>query len=166
MNYFIYAIIDPRSDDVFYIGETGNYERRCKEHIEGTDQLSGQVIGQIKANGFVPRFCVLERCETEECAMRAEIFWIETLKARGARLTNAQAFSGYTDRRRARGRETSKLQRMKRLRKLANGYPATGLDKRQQKRFQGMVDNGMKPAAISKILGVPVRKVRQMMSEI
>ena len=72
--------------------------RRCKQHLKGTDQISGLVIRQIKANGFVPLFVVLEEHDEETTALRAEIFWIETLLARGIDLVNSQAFTGYWDR--------------------------------------------------------------------
>jgi len=79
MEFIVYGIIDPRSDEIFYVGETGNFERRRRDHLAGTDQLSGVVVKQIRANGFVPLFVVLERCADEEAALRTEIFWIETL---------------------------------------------------------------------------------------
>jgi len=73
--YTVYAIIDPRSQRPFYVGETKAFARRCKQHLEGTDQISGLIVRQIVENGFVPHFVVLEAHDDEETALRAEIFW-------------------------------------------------------------------------------------------
>jgi len=98
MTFTVYAIIDPRSQRPFYIGETKAFDLRCRQHLEGTDQISGLVIRQIQENGFVPHFVVLETHDTEETALRAEIVWIELMLARGIDLLNSQAFTGYRDR--------------------------------------------------------------------
>ncbi|MEO0731140.1 MAG: GIY-YIG nuclease family protein, partial [Pseudomonadota bacterium] len=71
MTYAVYAIIDPRDQKPFYVGETKSFARRCKQHLKGTDQISGLVIRQIKANGFVPLFVVLEEHDEETTALRA-----------------------------------------------------------------------------------------------
>mgnify|MGYP002621028396 CR=1 FL=1 len=80
----MYALIDPRSDGIFYIGQTSDLPRRRAEHLEGTDQLSGLVVRQIRLAGFLPLVMVLERCESVDAALRAEIFWIELVLSRGA----------------------------------------------------------------------------------
>ena len=124
MSFTVYAIIDPRSQRPFYVGETKAFQRRCRQHLEGTDQISGLVIRQIQENGFVPHFVVLEVHDNEETALRAEIFWIELMLGRGIDLVNSQAFNGYHDRQSKRRAETAKLSRMQRLRALANGRTA------------------------------------------
>jgi hypothetical protein len=120
----VYGIIDPRTDGLFYIGQTRSFARRKAEHLEGTDQISGLVIGQILAAGFLPHFVVLERHGNEETALRAEIFGIEMLLGRGVELVNSQAFDGYLDRTAKRAAETRKLADMQRLRALAHGRTA------------------------------------------
>ena len=124
MSFTVYAIIDPRSQRPFYVGETGAFALRCRQHLEGTDQISGLVIRQIQENGFVPHFVVLETHANEETALRAEIVWIELMLARGIDLLNSQAFTGYLDRKTKRRSETTRLRRMQRLRALANGRTA------------------------------------------
>jgi len=123
-NWAVYGIIDPRTDALFYIGQTRSFARRKAEHLEGTDQISGLVIRQIVEAGFLPHFVVLERHTNEETALRAEIFWIETLLGRGIDLVNSQAFDGFLDRQSKRQTETQKLAKMQRLRALANGRTA------------------------------------------
>jgi hypothetical protein len=111
--FCIYGIFDPRDDLVFYIGHTSRFALRRAQHLEGADSLSGLRMQQIKANGFVPVFVKLEACRDKESALMAEIFWIEHFKGRGARLMNAQGFSGYVAREGER----------QRLEAVANGRP-------------------------------------------
>ncbi len=128
MSYCVYGIIDPRTDMIFYVGQTSRFEYRKAEHIEGTDQLSGFVIKQMRLNGFVPLFVVLETHKTETDSLSAEIFWIELLRGRGLEMVNAQAVGGYAARRDARDRLSATLDEMSQikptpqgLRDLANG---------------------------------------------
>jgi hypothetical protein len=87
-------MIDPRSDAVFYIGQSSDFVARKAADLEGSDQLSGFAVKQMKLNEFVPLFVVLERVRTKAEALSAEIFWIELMKARGAELLNAQGVGG------------------------------------------------------------------------
>lgn len=128
MSYCVYAIIDPRSDQIVYVGQTSRFEARKSEHIDGTDQLSGFVIRQMKLNGFVPLFVVLEKCRSEGQSLSSEIFWIELCRARGIKLLNAQAVGGYAGRRAKHNALSSALDTMATakqagasLRDIANG---------------------------------------------
>ncbi len=95
MSYCVYALIDPRTDEIFYVGQTRDFARRRAEHLEGTHSLSGLQVRQIRENGFVPHMIRLECCRDETAALMAEVFWIELMTSRGVRLANAQAFAGY-----------------------------------------------------------------------
>lgn len=157
MSYCIYAIVDPRSDRIFYVGHTRNLARRRAEHLEGTDTLSGLQVRQIKENGFVPLIVKLEDCKDETSALMAEVFWIELLKGRGNKLSNAQAFGGYGERGRERARRTRDLSSMKdaKLKAIANGKPArdtSGWSARDEARLKGMVKSGMDLAAMADAL--------------
>jgi len=176
MTYTVYAIIDPRSQRPFYIGETKSLQRRTKQHMDGTDQISGLIVRQIKENGFVPHIVVLETHDDEETALRAEIFWIELMLARGIDLTNSQAFTGYWDRTAKRAKETRKLAHMKQLRKVANGrtakrtrpkrtkLDADGWTPSELKRLRGMQTNGIAVKAMARILDRPIGDVRQKLT--
>ncbi len=133
MSFTVYAIIDPRSQRPFYVGETKAFDLRCRQHLAGTDQISGLVIRQIQENGFVPHFVVLEAHDNEETALRAEIVWIELMLSRGIDLLNSQAFNGYMDRKAKRHSEATRLRRMQRLRALANGRTAERTSTRSSK---------------------------------
>jgi len=176
MSYVVYAIIDPRSQRPFYVGETKSLRRRTQQHLDGTDQISGLIVRQIKENGFVPHIVVLEAHDDEETALRAEIFWIETFIARGVDLTNSQAFTGYWDRTAKRAKETRKLAQMKQLRKVANGRTAKrtrpkrtkpdadGWTSAELNRLRGMQTNGIAVKAMARILDRPIRDVRKKLS--
>lgn len=177
MTYCIYAIINPIDNKPFYIGETGHFARRKAQHLKGTDQISGLLVRQIKANGFVPLFTILEEHDEEETALRAEIFWIETLLARGVELVNSQAFTGWIDRKAKRNVETRKAERMEALRQVANGRKAKrtrpkpdprapdGWKRSEVKRLLGMQRNGIEIGGMSKILGRSVADIREKLSK-
>lgn len=143
MTYVVYAIVDPRDHSIFYIGETGNFKRRRLKHLEGNDQLSGLLIQHIQHIGLMPYFVILENCPSEEAALMSEMFWIETMKARGSKLSNSQAFNGYADRAQEKHARTKALEGMTkpkydndRLRHLANGrsYNTNQRSKRKRQR--------------------------------
>jgi predicted GIY-YIG superfamily endonuclease len=169
VSHCVYAIVDPRTDRIFYVGQTRNLVRRRAEHLEGTDTLSGLQVRQIKENGFVPLFVRLEDCPDETAALMAEIFWIELMKARGAALSNAQAFAGYVARGRERGKRTRDLATMQRakLEAIADGKPARETQEwttRDVARLTGMVKSGMDvPSmadALQRSVGAVSRKLR------
>jgi len=131
VTFCIYGIFDPRDDLVFYIGHTSRFALRRDQHLEGAHTLSGLRVQQIKANGFAPVFVKLETCRDKDAALMAEIFWIEHFKGRGARLLNAQGFTGYQERHGERQRlkqgvgQTSRAKKQtKRLEAVANGRPS------------------------------------------
>lgn len=177
MSYTIYVIVDPRSQRPFYVGETKSFSRRCRQHLKGTDQISGLVIRQIQENGFIPHFVVLEVHDDEETALRAEIFWIETLLARGLDLANSQAFTGYLDRTAKRRRETRKLEQMRQLRAVANGRTskrtrpkpkasdADNWTPSEIKRLKGMHASGLSDTQMARILGRPVKDIRDKLGK-
>ena len=160
-------MIDPRNDAVFYIGQSSDFAARKAAHIEGSDQLSGFAVKQMKLNGFVPLFVILERMTTKAEALSAEIFWIELMKARGAELLNAQGVGGYVERGRLRRNFAGALaimqaaktegarQRTATLEYIANGRSVRTLedwDTREIARLKGMVRAKMNVPAICDVL--------------
>lgn len=169
MPFCIYAMLDPRTREIFYIGRTNDIERRCAEHFEGTHQLSGLTVRQIKEAGFLPHVTVLERCESLDQACMSEIFWIECLKARGTQLANAQAFSGYVERKRERGRQSRMLDEMRvtkslsqTLQDVSNGVPTrAGADwsRRDEARLRGMRRSKLSPEFMADALQRPLSDI-------
>lgn len=162
MSFSVYAIIDPRSDQIVYIGQTSRLAARKSEHMDGTDQLSGFVIRQMKLNGFVPLFVILETCRSEAQSLSSEIFWIELCRSRGVKLLNAQAVGGYVGRRAKRNALSAALDGMAKakqvaptLRDIANGRSVRqghGWSAVEIKRLQGMVRAKMSVDAIADAL--------------
>jgi hypothetical protein len=171
VSYCVYGIIDPRTDMIFYVGQTSRFEYRKAEHIEGTDQLSGFVIKQMRLNGFVPLFVVLETNKTETDSLSAEIFWIELLRGRGLEIVNAQAVGGYAARRERRDQLAATLDEMSQikpaphgLRDLANGRslrrnkPWTAAE---VKRLKGMKRVNMSDESIADALHRTPAEIRK-----
>lgn len=162
MKHCVYAIIDPRSDEIFYIGQTSDLARRRTEHLEGTDQLSGLRVRQIRLAGFLPLTVILERCASMDAALMAEIFWIELARTRGMVLLNAQVVGGAVARKRARSELEGTLAAMSEeksdapdLARVANGRPRrTGESwtATERRRLAGMVRSGMSPEAMADVL--------------
>ena len=161
MTFSIYGLIDPRDGSIFYIGRTGDLHRRTAAHCEGTDQLSGIQVRQIKAAGFLPHVVVLEHAATFEQSCVAEIFWIELLRTRGAALKNAQALAGYVAREEEREASAAQAIQMETrltpnaLKVLSDGGKLSKRrwSKRDEARLKGMVKAKMSPAAMADALG-------------
>ncbi len=162
MKHCVYALIDPRSDGIFYIGQTSDLARRRAEHLEGTDQLSGLVVRQIRLAGFLPLIVVLERCASMNAALMAEIFWIELMRSRGMALLNAQVVGGAVERRTARSELNSALAAMAGeksdapdLARIANAHPlraGAAWSTAERRRLAGMRKANMSAAAMADAL--------------
>lgn len=167
-SHCVYVLVDPRSDAVFYVGQTGNLAERKAQHIEGTDQLSGLYVQQMNLNGYVPIVAVLERCPNLTAALSSEIFWIEVFKARGAPLLNGQVVGGAVENKARRGRLSRDLDRMTALKDIANGRPANGFtpwSARDRARLVGMRKAGMSIEAMADALERPVADVAAQVSK-
>lgn len=126
MKFVIYAIVDPASSEIIYVGHTSRLDLRREQHIDGGDTVIALKIKDIVRAGDEPIFIKLEACATKQGALMAEIFWIELLRGRGCRLANCQAFSGYADREDEKRRLRQELgagSRIDQMVALANGRP-------------------------------------------
>lgn len=178
--YCIYAIIDPRSDRIFYLGQTADFDARRRQHIEGSDQLSGFVIRQMAVNGFVPLFAVLEQRKTKTEALAAEIFWIELLLSRGASLLNAQGVGGYAARAEKRAQLADELDGMllaraegvassdDQLETIANGRSLRAgapWSAKELRRLSGMRKANMPINAMADALDRPPHEIQRLLRE-
>lgn len=89
-----YGISDPRSGLFVYVGQTGNFERRKKQHL-AAHRLRKPPRGSIKAwlkamyhQDIEPVFTILEVVETEEESLVSETKWVEKIAALGHGLFN------------------------------------------------------------------------------
>lgn len=171
MKHCVYALVDPRSDRIFYIGQTSDLARRRAEHLEGSDQISGVLVRQIKLAGFLPLIVVLERTATMTAALSAEIFWIELMTSRGAELLNAQSIGGYRARKSRRRTLETDLAAMAviktdaaALKAVANARPprqGKAWSAREQRRLAGMKKAGMSPEAMADALGRSLTDIKR-----
>lgn len=84
----IYALIDPETDEIRYIGKSNNAQNRLKHHI--LDRIKKKLpvsvwINDLMEKGMRPTLVVLERVVDWE---EAEIRLIAVSRARGDRLLN------------------------------------------------------------------------------
>lgn len=90
---FIYALIDPRTNQHFYIGCTDYLAERVKAHTSSVirydgknKELRNQILAILDA-GLSLDVVILERCKSEDKYKR-ELFWITIGIEKGWPLTN------------------------------------------------------------------------------
>jgi predicted GIY-YIG superfamily endonuclease len=82
----IYKLIDPRTNQVKYVGRTKNPTTRLSSHING-----GHLgwVRELKGLGFTPIMECIEWVEEDDASDR-EMFWINSLRTGGCNLVNYQ----------------------------------------------------------------------------
>jgi hypothetical protein len=94
MEYYIYSLTDPRSMQVFYVGQTTNPKARLGTHIavskikgkDGDSQAVKNRITEIIQAGFLPSMAILEKTPDKA----REIHWIQHCIFIGLPLLNKQ----------------------------------------------------------------------------
>lgn len=90
MIVYIYALLDPDTDEVRYIGKTNDLNKRMSGHCR-TDQKSkthkAKWINKLIASGKTPKMLVIEEC-TLDTWEEVECRWIAHYRAVNKRLTN------------------------------------------------------------------------------
>lgn len=87
--YWIYALVDPRNNEVRYIGQSLEVHSRGQYHRRSTEQpVKGLWIQELQAVGLVPQVMLFESANTREIANQAETYWINYCRERGANLLN------------------------------------------------------------------------------
>lgn len=86
---FIYALIDPRNNEVRYIGQTKNRTIRYKQHKQDQDENAAkhEWIAEIKSLGLEPGYTILEEVDWDQ-RLKREKHWIQHHQSLGATLTN------------------------------------------------------------------------------
>lgn len=81
----VYALIDPQTESVMYVGKAKHIGARFRQHYDtrrGTDAKSDW-IRRLARTGLKPRITVLERCDTVDAMNAAERKWNQKYKALG-----------------------------------------------------------------------------------
>lgn len=91
MNSYIYALSDPISGEVRYVGKSFDPEGRLDGHIKDCrrgNTYSARWIRSLINRGLTPNLNILEKVPGLDSWEAREIFWIATLRKAGCRLTN------------------------------------------------------------------------------
>src|SRR4051812_1235701 len=89
----VYALVDPRTDRIRYVGQTErSAHRRLRRHMStyelAPDTRKTRWLRDLIAQGLAPRVEVLQVCTTTAAMDVAERFHIARLRAAGEDLTN------------------------------------------------------------------------------
>lgn len=88
----IYALVNPRNNEVRYVGKTVNVQRRKITHKHDLRNHNTHKVRWMKSIlPSEPELVVLEEIQAGENWIEAEMFWIAYLKSLGANLTNSTA---------------------------------------------------------------------------
>lgn len=91
-NYNIYTLIDPRDNQVRYVGITCNPVSRYNAHLaalhgEGSPEKRAWIKG-LRSNGLKPEMVIIENDLTREIALENERKWIRYYQSQGCAIFN------------------------------------------------------------------------------
>src|SRR3989304_3863616 len=88
---YVYCLMDPRTDDVRYVGCSLNPEARMSafRRASGGGKNLESWLAELKAEGLEPTMQVVEETEKESRSFREE-FWIRHFGSHGAQLVNKE----------------------------------------------------------------------------
>lgn len=88
---FIYALVDPRCGEIFYVGKANVPQRRLKHHLYSTQRKANAAFRErleaIKTGNLKVLMIILEECDLFGWEDR-ERYWITQLRNEGAALLN------------------------------------------------------------------------------
>lgn len=100
---YIYGLVDPRDDEIRYVGKANNPERRYMKHVcRKWERYSVEKYGWMRSEKFLwvyelwklgmkPRLCIIERCPASH-HKRRERYWIERLGEGGRYMVNGTVY--------------------------------------------------------------------------
>jgi hypothetical protein len=85
----VYGMVDPRTKEIRYVGQSDNIKRRYGAHLKASHSIGLKSwIDDLTLEGENPLLIILETAEMSEASAR-ELHWIETLRSQGHRLINS-----------------------------------------------------------------------------
>ncbi len=114
---YIYGLVDPRTEQIRYVGQTKDIKRRLRNHLNdakrGVKSHKHSWIRKLLAEKIKPKTTVIEKCNSRNADEREE-YWIAYYRETEAGLTN-QTDGGYGARGYERTEEEKKIisERMK-----------------------------------------------------
>lgn len=94
--FTIYALCDPDTENVRYVGVTADIKRRMNQHVSPANNPGTQVskwINELSARRKRPSIVTLEQCDDPLAASDAERKWITYHLSTGSLLLNSQIHS-------------------------------------------------------------------------
>lgn len=86
----IYVLIDPRNQEIRYVGQTSDPELRTKAHVVHSQTKKSHRahwINKLRRLGYSPVFRVVQDLPVEHLT-HAEVYWISYFRSLGCDLTN------------------------------------------------------------------------------
>jgi hypothetical protein len=93
--YKIYALVDPRDEQVRYIGQSISPERRYKDHIMLRTYgipAKDKWIKELLTIGLKPTLTIIDSCNAEQEARELEGYWMCYHHNEGANLFNGEVY--------------------------------------------------------------------------
>lgn len=92
-NLIVYALVDPRNNEVRYIGKSGSGMKRVRMHMCPSSLARGRTykdkwLRELIASGYHPLVRTIAVCADKKDLSKAEILWIAYARSLGWRLTN------------------------------------------------------------------------------
>jgi len=88
MTDYIYALVDPITNDIRYIGRTANPKARLRTHLKkDKNQAKSKWVEGLLAKGLTPKMVILDKAYGYE-AVRLEDHWIHRMIDEGCDLFN------------------------------------------------------------------------------
>lgn len=87
----IYKLINPLTDEIFYVGSTKReLWDRLKEHVYSRSRYNTPVSDYMHANNIKPEIELLEELEVESSAQlrKREVYWADQLRDQGVKILN------------------------------------------------------------------------------
>lgn len=92
--YWIYTLVDPRTEEVRYVGRTKHIHNRFTKRVDHDEGRPKALwVYNLQLKGLKPRVLLLESALTLETAILSEAYWIQYCLVRGARLLNVARIS-------------------------------------------------------------------------
>jgi len=110
LGHTVYTLIDPRTDEVRYVGISGNAPLRLKAHLQcdGSNSPKDEWIQELKDNRHEVVMKTLEVVNDVEEARKREQHWIQHYYSLGAILFNREVWDSSGDEVRSCNRRDSK----------------------------------------------------------
>lgn len=90
--YLVYALKDPKTQEIRYIGKSTSGMRRALQHKDSSSlkkiSHKNNWIKSLLESGLMYQIEILQNCSSNEETLQAEMYWIKFHKEKGTNLTN------------------------------------------------------------------------------